>query len=99
MVPIFHSPFIIPVAFALAWVAVTWIRAHYGMPSRFGYWGNEKNLHIPPMFEKLMNKGMAERDEQIASLRERIEVLEKLLVDTHKSRTLAEEIERLRNQQ
>jgi hypothetical protein len=93
-----NSPFIVPVAFAVAWVGVTWIRAHYGLPTHHGLWGG-KNASVPPLFDKMMNKAMSERDQQIATLRERIEVLEKLLVDTHKSRSLSEEIEKLRNQQ
>lgn len=95
----FNSPFIVPVAFAAAWVGVTWVRAHYGIPQR-GRWSHDaKNLTVPPMFEKLVNKAMEERDTEIGNVRERVEVLEKLLVDTHKSRSLSEEIERLRNQQ
>jgi hypothetical protein len=91
---ILNSPFIVPVAFAAAWFGVTWVRAHYGI-SRWG----DKNVSVPPMFEKLMNKAMAERDAEIATLRQRVEVLEKLMVDGHKSRSLSEEIERLRNPQ
>jgi hypothetical protein len=93
----FDSPFIVPVAFAVAWFGVTWIRAHYGVPHPLR-WG-DKNTAVPPMFDKMLNKAMSERDEEIAALRERIEVLEKLMVDGHKSRSLSEEIERLRNQQ
>jgi hypothetical protein len=95
----FDSPFIIPVAFACAWVAVTWIRARYGVPGPFGRWGDHRNAAVPPMFDKMMNRAMSERDEEIAALRERVAVLEKLLVDTHKTRSLSEEIEKLRNQQ
>jgi len=40
---------------------------------------------------------MAERDTEINKLRERIEVLEKIVTDNHKVSTLADEIERLRD--
>lgn len=40
---------------------------------------------------------MEERDAEIASLRERIEVLEKIVTDAHASTTLASEIDKLRD--
>jgi len=93
------SPFIVPVAFAAAWVAVTWIRAQHGITRRGSRWGpNEKNVAVPPMFDKMLSKAMAERDDEIERLRQRIEVLERIVVDTHKSHSLSEEIERLRHQ-
>jgi hypothetical protein len=99
----FNSPFIIPVAFAFAfaWFGVTWIRAHYGIPGpmdRMHRWDhNPKNMAVPPMFQKLMEKAMAERDEEIQALKERVAVLEKIVTDTHKSHSLAEEIDKLRD--
>lgn len=99
---IFTSPAIIPVIGILGWVAVTWIRAHYGIPSHFdkkrGWASNPENMTVPPMFQKLLEKAMAERDAEIQSLRERVEVLEKIVTDGHKSNALADEIERLRDQ-
>ena len=63
------------------------------------YWG--KNQHgVPPMFQKMTDKAMAERDEEIADLRERIEVLEKIVTDQHnqsKARALADEIDKLKS--
>jgi hypothetical protein len=53
---------------------------------------------IPPMFQKLLDKAMAERDEEISDLRERIQTLEKIVIDTHKSSRLSDEIEKLREQ-
>lgn len=94
----FNSPFMIPIAFAFAWVAVTWIRAHYGVPGPFNRkhgWHNPKNMEVPPMFEKLVEKTMAQRDAEITRLRERIEVLEKIVTDTHKRHSLADEIDKL----
>jgi hypothetical protein len=98
MAPLFGSPFIIPVIAIAGWVAVTWIRAHYGLPlgKRRGWDNNPENLHVPPMFNKMLEKAMAERDAEIQALRERIEVLEKIVTDAHKSNALADEIEKLR---
>lgn len=97
----FDSPFSIPVIAILGWVVVSWIRAHYGITGPFGKhhgWKSDpENTHVPPMFHKMLEKAMAERDSEIASLRERIQVLEKIVTDTHKSSTLAEEIEGLRD--
>lgn len=97
----FDTPFIIPVIAILGWVAVSWIRAHYGIAGPFGKrhgWKSDpENTHVPPMFHKLLEKAMAERDTEINNLRERIEVLEKIITDTHKSTSLADEIERLRD--
>lgn len=98
----FNTPFAIPVIAILGWVAVSWIRAHYGITGPFGSrshgWRSDpENTHIPPMFNKMLEKAMAERDGEISSLRERVEVLEKIVTDGHKSATLADEIERLRD--
>lgn len=93
--------FTIPVFGILAWVAVVWIKAHYGIAGPFSKhkhgWGKESNMQVPPMFQKLLEKAMEERDVEIRQLRERIEVLEKIVTDTHKSSSLADEIERLRD--
>lgn len=98
----FNSPFSIPVIAILGWVAVSWIRAHYGIggpfsSNRHGWKPDPENTHIPPMFSKMLEKAMAERDAEIRSLRERVEVLEKIVTDGHKSATLADEIEQLRD--
>ena len=61
------------------------------------FWGRNPQ-GIPPMFQKMTDKAMADRDELIDSLRERIEVLEKIVTDQHresKSRNLSDEIDRL----
>lgn len=97
---LFGSPFIIPVMGIAGWVIVTWIRAHYGLPmggKRRGWDNNPENMHVPPMFHKLLEKAMAERDAEIQVLRERVEVLEKIVTDGHRSSTLADEIEGLRD--
>ena len=93
------SPFIIPIAFAFAWVAVTWIRAAYGVKGPFSDigWHKQKNMHVPPMFQKMMEKAMEERDNEVQALKERVAVLEKIVTDNHNSNNLADEIERLRD--
>lgn len=96
----FNTPFLIPIVCIAGWVAVTWIRAHYGLRGpwdRHGWNEQSRNSHVPPMFQKLLEKAMAERDAEIAQLRERIEVLEKIATDGHKASSLADEIERLRD--
>lgn len=61
------------------------------------YWG--KNQHgVPPMFQKLSDKAMADRDQDIAELKDRVEVLERIVTDQHnqaKARKLADEIDSL----
>jgi amino acid permease len=61
------------------------------------YWG--KNQHgVPPLFQKLSDKAMAERDQDMTELKERIEVLERIVTDQHnqaKARKLADDIDSL----
>lgn len=101
MLNLIPPQFIVPVVAILSWVAIVWIRAHYGINGsllgRKHGWGNQENMQVPPMFQKLLEKAMAERDVEIQKLRERIEVLEKIVTDGHKGASLAEEIERLRD--
>ncbi len=49
------------------------------------------------MFDKMLEKAMQERDAEIKGLKERIEVLEKIVTDSHASVSLASEIDRLRD--
>ena len=49
------------------------------------------------MFEKMLEKAMEERDAEIQALRERVEVLEKIVTDSHASISLASEIDKLRD--
>jgi hypothetical protein len=94
-----NSPFIVPVAFAFAWVFVTWIRAAYGIKGPFSGagWHKQRNVEVPPMFEKMMERAMEDRDAEVRALKERVAVLEKIITDNHSSNNLAEEIERLRD--
>lgn len=95
----FDTPFIIPVVAIICWAVVSVVRAKHGYPDipPGGEWDeNGKPVHTPPMFNKLLEKAMAERDAQIQSLKERIIVLEKIVTDSHKTHRLSEEIEKLR---
>lgn len=61
------------------------------------HWGRNPN-GVPPMFQKMSDKAMAERDAVIDSLQERIEVLEKIVTDQYKdtrTRKLSDEIDKL----
>ena len=91
----FNPGLIIPVIAILAWAAISITRIKYG--GERGWHHNPRNMHVPPMFEKMLEKAMEERDAEIASLRERIEVLEKIVTDSHASSSLASEIDRLRD--
>ena len=91
----FDTPFIIPVTIFVCWTIVSVVRAKHGY-SRFGWHRTGENMAPPPMFEKMMDKAMAERDAEMQKLKERIVVLEAIVTDTHKSHTLSEEIEKLR---
>jgi hypothetical protein len=98
----FDTPYVIPVAFFIAWAFVAWIRAKHGIGGPFSrsHWhGDPENMDAPPMFRKLLEKAMAERDDEIRSLRERVVTLEKIVTDTHRSSNLSEEIEKLRDAQ
>lgn len=91
----FDTPFIVPVAAIIAWAFVASVRAKNGV----GHprWGrHDENIATPPMFNKMMEKAMADRDAEMQNLKERIIVLEKIITDTHKSHALSEEIEKLR---
>lgn len=93
----FNSPYVIPVAFAFAWVVVTWIRARYGIEHHGPGWEHKpRNMKVPPMFDKMVSKAMEERDAEISALKERVEVLEKIVTDNHSSNRLSDEIEKLR---
>lgn len=62
------------------------------------FWGKHPK-DIPPMFRKMTDKAMEDRDALIDSLRERIEVLEKIVTDQHKtsrSAALSDEIDKLK---
>ncbi|MDY6982356.1 MAG: hypothetical protein SV422_04660 [Pseudomonadota bacterium] len=86
---------IIPVVAILAWAMIKIVRIRHGADHGWHY--NPRNTHVPPMFEKMLEKAMEDRDAEIAGLRERIEVLEKIVTDAHASTSLASEIDRLRD--
>jgi hypothetical protein len=50
---------------------------------------------VPPMFQKLLDKAMAERDAEHERVKERLATLERIVVDSHKRVDLSGTIERL----
>jgi hypothetical protein len=86
---------VIPVVAIIAWAVIKIVRIKHG--AEHGWHDNPRNTHVPPMFEKMFEKAMQDRDAEIARLRERIEVLEKIVTDTHAKSSLASEIDRLRD--
>jgi len=92
----FDNPgIIIPVVAILAWAAIAIAKIKSG--ADHGWHHKPRNMHVPPMFEKMLEKAMEERDAEIKNLRERIEVLEKIVTDSHASVSLASEIDKLRD--
>lgn len=84
---------LIPLFWIAGWVINTWIQARNGYPVE----DSMGNLISPPRTEELTKQWQADlaaRDQTIAALRERIEVLERIVTD--QSGGLAQEIERLR---
>jgi hypothetical protein len=53
---------------------------------------------IPPMFQKLLDKAMTERDAEQQRLKERITTLERIVVESHKRLDLSGAMERLQEQ-
>lgn len=61
------------------------------------YWGKSPDS-IPPMFEKMTDKVMEERDAELDDLKERVATLERLVTEHHhisESQKLANEIDNL----
>ena len=56
------------------------------------------STQVPPMFDKMLDRAMQQRDERHRRLRERIEVLEHIVTDSHKSHELVDAIEKLKDQ-
>ena len=57
--------------------------------------GTEANMPAPKIERD--HDQMAERDNELQMLKERVAVLEKIVTDNHQSNNLADEIERLRD--
>lgn len=89
------TPFIIPVVAIICWAVISIVKIKNGVGH--GWHHSPRNTHVPPMFEKMLEKAMEERDTEIKGLRERIEVLEKIVTDSHASVSLASEIDQLRD--
>lgn len=84
---------LIPLFWIAGWVINTWIQARNGYPVE----DSMGNIINPPKVEQLTKQwqeDLAARDQTIAALRERIEVLERIVTDQPGG--LAQEIERLR---
>lgn len=94
----FDTPFIIPVVAIICWALVSIAQARHSQPRPFDECDeNAEPVDAPPMFRKLLEKAMGERDAQVRDLKERIIVLEKIVTESHKSHSLSEEIEKLRD--
>lgn len=83
------------VLMTFGWVVTTWIRARYGYPVEDSL-GGKTEL---PFHARKLEEALADRDDRIARLEERIRVLERIVTDTHKSHVLSEEIESLRGRE
>src|SRR5690606_12534020 len=84
---------LIPLIWIAGWVINTWIQARNGYPVE----DSMGNLISPARTDELTKQWQGDltaRDQAIAALRERIEVLERIVTD--QSGGLAQEIERLR---
>lgn len=92
----FNNPgVIIPVVAIICWAVIKIARIKNG--AERGWDHDPRNMHVPPMFEKMLQKAMEQRDAEIRSLRERVEVLEKIVTDNHASARLASEIDKLKD--
>lgn len=77
-------------SFGTAIVAIIAIIAFAAM--RIARYNSQQN-HQPPVDDRLLR----ERDEEIAQLRERIQVLERIVTEDRETRAIADEIESLRD--
>ena len=88
----FDTPYIIPVVAIIAWAAVAIYRAKHGI-------GNDGSPPESDGSSRTLEKALAARDEEIGKLRERVRVLEKIAIDSHKTNHLSEEIDKLKQGQ
>lgn len=79
----------------LGWVITVWIQARHGYPIK-GSLGQKiyPGGHDAEATKKLLETELAARDQTIANLKERVEILERIITDS--SGHLGAEIERLR---
>jgi hypothetical protein len=93
----FNNPgILVGIVAIICWAVITLARIKNGT-DHGGWHSSPRNTHVPPMFDKMLEKAMHERDTEIKNLRERIEVLEKIVTDSHASVSLASEIDKLRD--
>ncbi|MEM9385466.1 MAG: hypothetical protein AAGA68_10425 [Pseudomonadota bacterium] len=86
----FDTPYIIPVVAIVAWAAVAIVRAKHGIDD-----SGSADASSPGV-KSMLERALSERDEEIDRLRERVQVLEAIVTDSHKSHYLSEEIDRLK---
>lgn len=80
---------LIPIVAIFGWIIISCVKIVYGYPR-----GKYKGRHGAELAQQQVETALAERDATIVALRERIEVLERIVTD--KSTQLGQEIERLR---
>ena len=61
-------------------------------------WGKDGDQTLPPLFEKMFEKAIAERDEKLHRMEARLRVLEEIVTDSYGSKKLAAEIDKLRDE-
>ena len=88
----FDTPYIIPVVAIIAWAAVAIYRAKHGI-------ANDGSAPDSNGASRTVKEALSAQDEEIGKLRERVRVLEKIAIDTHKSHHLSEEIDKLKQGQ
>lgn len=93
--PFANPGVVIPVVAIICWAFIKIVRIKHG--DEYGWRQNPRNSHVPPMFEKMLEKSMEARDAEIRQLRERVEVLEKIVTDSHAKVSLANEIDKLKD--
>lgn len=81
---------IVPAYFLLAWVATTWIRARYGLENS----AIDEKVFASSGATRRMSAALDLRDRKIATLEDRVRVLERIATDRESA--LREEFERLR---
>lgn len=86
---------VLTIALTVGWVITTWIRAKHGYPveDTLGFSVHPVKHTDEQALQKRLNDELAARDRTIADLKERVEVLERIVTD--KSTRLSESIDRL----
>lgn len=56
-----------------------------------------KSSEVPPLFDRMLDRAMQQRDERHRRLRERVDELERIATETHKTEELAREMATLKD--